>query len=390
MKTKSFILCTGVLTLIAQASVAQFADTPDFVLDGLIGPFNFAVGDLNNDGKPDLVVTSWVRLPGAKEAYDDSKSCVNVYFQKEGRFRASPDKSLSVKNPIGLAFGDFDKDRRNDLVVGVGRGLHVFLGSENLTRDHGCVNINGGGSTVRACNLNKEGLCDFLSGPVWMKWHGADQFKHGYVSGPAANDNGDTLTTDFNHDGETDILTKSRDNKTLRILYGPMLAMMVRPKDLWQFTTLTAPLPLSSMAVGDLNGDGRTDIIVSAAFHTEGGRRKTFIYNQNSPLNFTDDAHPSVTIEGICGELAVADVNGDGLDDLVIAEAATTKTHVFLQKKSQPFATSARDADRTLMIGNNHHVILADLNDDGLPDLIHTDGRSTVRVSLNNTSRTPR
>jgi len=85
MKTKSFILCTGVLTLVAQASVAQFADTPDFVLDGLIGPFNFAVGDLNNDGKPDLVVTSWVRLPGAKEAYDDSKSCVNVYFQKEGR-----------------------------------------------------------------------------------------------------------------------------------------------------------------------------------------------------------------------------------------------------------------------------------------------------------------
>jgi hypothetical protein len=42
------------------------------------------------------------------------------------------------------------------------------------------------------------------------------------------------------------------------------------------------------------------------------------------------------------------------------------------------------------MIGNTHHVILADLNDDGLPDLIHTDGRSTVRVSLNNISRTPR
>ena len=377
------------LALTAGPGLCQFADTPAHVIGNIPAPYAVAAGDLNNDGLPDLLVSSWFRLPGPGEAYDDTKSRVLLYFQKEGEFAAPADRQLVVKNPLGLAVGDFDNDGANDLAVGPYGSLHLYLGSEELAQDHSCADINGPIGDPRPCKLNRTGLTDFLSGPVWIKWLGGDQFQHGYFYGPDVNDNRGSIPADFNHDGETDVLLMSRDGRSLRIYYGPLVSMSVRPGDLFLSATLLSPQQVSEMAVGDLNDDGRLDVVTASSFSPIPAERNILLYYQNSPLHFTENAGPSATISELCGRLVVADLNADGLDDLVVAEAGADRVFVFLQKKGRPIGMSAKDADQVLTVGNNHALTLANLNRDGLPDLVHSDGRSTIRVHFNVARRKP-
>ena len=383
-------LCAAALALAARTALCQFAEKPDIVLSGIPLPLNVAAGDLNGDGKADLLVSSWSRVAGPKERYDDSKGRVLIFYQKDGAFRAPTDRELAVANPMGLAVGDFDNDGKNDLAVAPYGALHIFLGRDNLAASVSVLDKNGMVANVWPCKLNKAGLRDFLSGPVWIKWLGQERFDHGYVYGPASHDNRFSLPADLNNDGEMDILVAPREAGELRVYYGPLLSMAVRPADLSQFVTLAAPLPAAGLAVGDLNGDGRLDIVAPSAFSRNPEERKVVIYFQNAPLGFTEKAKPSAVIEGVCGRVAVADVNGDGLDDLAVAEAGAERLHFFLQENGKPLATSVKDGGQTLTIGNNHAFALADLNGDGLPDLVHSDGRSVIRVFLNRAARTAR
>ena len=375
------------LALTASPAWSQFTAQPACVIGEIPGPYAVTAGDLNGDGRPDLVVSSWFSVPGEREAYDESKSRVYIYYQRDGFFRAPADRELVVKSPQGLAIGDFDRDGRNDLAVAPHGTLHLFLGSENFDKDHDCPDINGPSGDPRPCRLGTTGLRDFLLGPVWLKWLGGDQFQHGYFHGPLANDNRGSLPADFNQDGDDDVLLLPRDGQTLRVYYGPLVEMLVRQQDLSQSVTLASPLPLASATVGDLNGDGRLDIVSASQFSPNPAERSIFVHHQNSPLHFTEQAEPSVRINGLCGSIAVADLNGDSLDDLAVTEAGSERFLVFLQRPGKPFATSVEGADQVLPVGNNHTYTLGDLNGDGTPDLIHADGRNTVRIFLGATPR---
>lgn len=371
----------GVAVGVSLAHADCFPKAPSATLPGVPLPLSLSVGDVNGDGKPDLIVSSWVRVPGPTEKYDDSKSRVLLFYQKDGAYKMPADRELAVKNPMTTAAGDFDRDGKPDLVVSPYGPVMLFLGKEDFKTGHECPDINGGGGQMLAAKLDKEGVFDFLSGPVWRKWLGADDWHHGYFYGPTENDNRAPVVADLDMDGQPDLLFQSK-TPTVRLYYGPFLNMLVHTQDLGKFVTLNAPGPVGWLAVGDLNGDGRPDVIASASWDTDVTKRKVSIWLQDSPVGFADKAKPTTGIEGLCGQIVVADVNKDGLDDLIVAEAGDTKVHLFLQKKDKPFATSIKEADETLSIGANHMFCLSDLNGDGYLDLVHNDG-TTIRIFMN-------
>lgn len=357
------------------AAYAQFAATPAFVLPGTFPASAVAAGDLNGDGKPDLAVASPGR-PGR----------VCVYLQKEGFYRLPADREFAVADPVGLAIADLEGDGRQDLAaLSAGSPLRLFLGSENLAKEHAAPNNNRPNAGPLVGRLSKEGRCDILCGPVWFKWLGGDGFRHGYFYGPEANDNRGGVLADLNLDGNTDVvLLGPGPSRVIRLYYGPMLDMLVVPGELSRFTELTSPAPLAECAQGDLNGDGRPDIVASGAAGPDPAGRRVFLYTQNAPLNFTSKAGPSAVIEGTCGALLTGDVNGDALCDLVVAEAGTRRVLLFLQKAGKPFAATDMEADQVLDAGGtNSRCLLADLNADGLPDLVLCDENGTIRGFLN-------
>jgi hypothetical protein len=140
-----------------------------------------------------------------------------------------------------------------------------------------------------------------------------------------------------------------------------------------------------SVAVADVNGDGRPDLVVANETTTVsvllGNGNGTF----QSPVSYTVGLSPT--------SVAVADVNGDGHPDLVTANSGSSysprvgKTVSVLLgngngtfQAAQNFTTDSRPSS----------VVVADVNGDGRPDLVTTNyganayGGNDVSVLLGN------
>src|SRR4029077_1191929 len=86
--------------------------------------------------------------------------------------------------------------------------------------------------------------------------------------------------------------------------------------------------------------------------------------------------------------IAIADLNGDGKPDLIVADDTSAGTVSVLLNKTAPGATVPSFASHVdFAVGSNPtSIAVADLNGDGIPDLVVANsGSNTVSVLLNAT-----
>jgi hypothetical protein len=116
----------------------------------------------------------------------------------------------------------------------------------------------------------------------------------------------------------------------------------------------TGPLP-SSVAVGDFNGDGFSDLVVAtdSASVLLGKADGTFQRAVGYPAGDSPYA------------VAVGDFNGDGIADLAVADIAGGQVEVLLGKGNGTFQAAVSYAVGPLPTA----VKVADFNGDGVPDL---------------------
>ena len=377
MRTAAKACTLAALALVSATALADFPSRPSFVLDGLSCPYQLALADLNNDGKADLAVASWRRKG---KGYDQQQSRVLLFFQKAGTLAPPADVELRVPNPWGMCAGDFDGDGKTDLAVKeTRRVLHLFPGADGFAADHKCPNVNDSDRYVTAARLSPGGLMDFVAGPVWRKWRGGDKFSAGYCYGPKQNDNRFAAVADLNGDGHNDIAFLA--SGLVRLYYGPFTTQTVRPSELSQFVEIKPPAPATALCVADMNADGRADVVARLS-DRKAGRPSTVVYHQNAPMGFIADQQPSLVLGDVWGELDAADLNRDGLTDLVVADSSKGRVHVFMQRRGQLLGTGPADAYQALRV-RNHTVAIGDLNGDGRPDLAVSDGKAAVRFFLN-------
>jgi len=373
------LLLSALILNTSPALRADFAKTPDLLLDGLTCPYQVEVGDFDNDGRGDLAVASWHRLPAKGEKYDHEKDRVLLFFQRpDGTFASPPDREIRVKAPWGMCAGDFDGDGKTDLAIKeTRRVLHLLLGAEDLSVLHSSININDSARYVAAGRLSAGGVTDFLCGPVWRKWRGGDAFAAGYCYGPEQNDNRYGTIADVNQDGHNDMVFLA--SGCLRVYHGPFTSTTVRPRDLSAMLELRPPMPAQGMQIGDFNDDGRPDIVLAVADRA-GGKRGVALYRQQAPLGFAPDSVPTVLLNDVTGGLVAADLDQDKRMDLLVADAVRRRLHIFLQAKGATMRDPG-SAYQTLKV-SCHSVKAADLNGDGFPDLVVSDGRKIIRIFL--------
>ena len=374
------LLCASLLGA-SGALRADIASTPASVLDGLACPYRIEVGDLNDDGRNDLAVASWHRLPVKGEKYDHERDRVLLFFQRaDGTFASPPDREIPAKAPWGMCAGDFDGDGKTDLAIKeTRRTLHLLLGAEGLKTLHSSVNINDSDRHVRVGRLSPGGVADFLCGPAWRKWRGGDTFSVGYCYGPEQTDNHGGVIADLNLAGQNDMVFLASGQ--VRVYHGPFTTMTVRPRDLSALLDLHPPMPAQDVEVADLTGDGRPDLLVAMADRAA-GKRGIALYRQQAPLGFPENPTPTTLLEDVTGSFEIADLNGDELLDLTVADAARRQVHVFIQAQGVTLRSTVGDAYQTLKV-SCHDVKAADINGDGFPDLAVSDGRKAVRFFLN-------
>jgi hypothetical protein len=136
----------------------------------------------------------------------------------------------------------------------------------------------------------------------------------------------------------------------------------------------TSSAPPSGLAEGDLRGNGSHDLVVA---NLNAGTLSVFL--ETSPTSGAYGTPTTITVGGQPNDVQIADINGDGLPDLIVADNLGKVTYL-LQNPASP---GTFETGISLPITNPAitaeglttraiSVAVGDLNGDGFPDLAVT------------------
>jgi len=215
--------------------------------------FRLAVADLNNDGALDIAVA-------------DTASGSLLLGNGDGTFRAGT--PVGASNALFFAAADFNKDGNLDLVSADNSGqmIQLFLGNGNGTFTlHSSYAVATPPIALAAADLNGDGIPDFAAADEAVNDLDSnvtvfESSAGGYVKKeyPYGDEPRLIVAADMNQDGKLDLVTENEFNGTVDLFLNSGTGAFRAPGVL-QDGAITA----ASVAVGDLNGDGKPDIVVS-------------------------------------------------------------------------------------------------------------------------------
>src|SRR5262249_23984357 len=137
--------------------------------------------------------------------------------------------------------------------------------------------------------------------------------------------------------------------------------------------------------VADLNGDGRPDLVVANFFDGD----VSVLLNSTTPGATTASFATQTTFAVGSGPrvVALADLNGDGKPDVIVTNRFDGDVSVLLTTTAPGATTPSFATQQTFTVGAPpDSVAAADVNGDGKPDLaVANFGNNTVSVLLNST-----
>ena len=189
---------------------------------------------------------------------------------------------------------------------------------------------------------------------------------------------------DVNGDGIPDLIVTNLQDKTVSVLLNTTTPGAMTASFSAQSTYAVGSYA-ESVQIVDMNGDGMPDLIVGDyADYTV-----SILINTMAPGDATPSfaAQQFFLVVGGPYMVAIADVNGDGVPDLIATNYDSDTISVLLNTTVPGSATMSFTAPQDFLVGNNpNSVIAADINGDGLPDLIATnESDNTVSVLVNTT-----
>jgi hypothetical protein len=310
--------------------------------------------DLNGDQRLDVIV--------ANEGSDSLS-----VFLGDGAGGFGQARTVSVgSGPVAMAVGDFNQDRHPDLAVANfgSNSITILLGdgSGNFAQA-AALTGSAGLSSVVAADLDGNGIVDLAvlsqTNLVPLLGDGKAGFVPGSPIAFAAGTNMATMAVgDFNNDQRPDLVLGDRGNSRAGVLlgngagsFGPIAYVALTSRS-------------SSLAVGDFDGDGNADAVVltsdGLASVLQGTGTGTLVRKS------------AMAIPG-SSCVAVADVNLDAKQDLVVLEASGNSLSVYFGNGVGGFALSSNGAfttNRTVGVGIGPRAMsVTDLDGDGKVDV---------------------
>ncbi|GAA0706628.1 hypothetical protein GCM10009105_04820 [Dokdonella soli] len=269
------------------AAMPSFAAQQTFVTG--TNPESVTAADINGDGKPDLIVANYF------------SSNVSVLLNTTAPGAATP--SFAAQQTFATGFGpssvtaaDVNGDGKPDLIV---------------------ANYSGNAVSV-LLNTTAPGAAT----PSFAA-------QQAFVTGTAPTS---VTAADVNGDGKPDLIVANANDNTLSVLLNTTAPGAATPSFAAQqaFVTGTAP---TSVTAADVNGDGKPDLIVANA----NDNTVSVFLNTTSPGATTPSfaAQQTFATGAAPASVTAADVNGDGKSDLIVASLSDNTVSVLLNTQYQ-------------------------------------------------------
>lgn len=295
-----------------------------------------AIGDVNGDGRNDVVL--------ATTFYNDPSNdyTLFVFLQTPSGALAAPVRYPGV-NGASVAIGDVNGDGRNDVIATANNAIGIFLQNASGGLDPMVARPSNHSSStntylVRIGDFNHDGRLDVVSMDWGTQSQAVDihyQDANGVLAAPVsytvAHGGWDDLEAgDVTGDGLTDVVVMSGQG------FGPNLGVLPQRQgggfDAPAYYSVADPVTNGTLTkgvgVGDLNGDGRADVAVTWGGNTPSARMGVFTQGSAGTLN----AVASYSAYDLPEPLEVADINGDGRQDVVVLHGAFAAMGVYPQR----------------------------------------------------------
>jgi hypothetical protein len=310
---------------VGSITAGSFAAKIDFATGSY--PYRVALGDIDGDGKPDLVVVN--SQSNTVSVFRNTSSVGSISFAARVDFTTGT-------SPLSVAIGDIDGDGKPDLVVG---NADTTVSMFRNTSSSGPITSGSFASKV-----------DFTTGTK------AVAIAIGDIDGDGKPD----LVVTHDIDNTVSVLRNTSSSGS--ITSGSFAAKV-------DFATGTTP---SGVAIGDIDGDGKLDlVVVSYRSGTVSVFRNTSSVGSITSGSFA--AKVDLATETFPYGIAIGDIDGDGKPDLVVNYATVNTVSVFRNTSSSGSITSgsfAAKVDFTTGASPSSDVAIGDLDGDGKPDLV--------------------
>lgn len=288
-------------------------------------------------------------------------------------------------DPVGVPFGielvDIDEDGRTDLAFTNGTSLSV----KGNTSRPGSISFGNTYTITTMSTINLLAKGDFDGDgriDIAGEWNNADIKVFRNLSSPGIFlfGAGVSVTTgtnpqfisvcDFDGDGKLDIATPNRNTNLIAIYRNLTSDSTIVFADTITIAGLNDPY---GIAVGDIDGDGKPDIIVS----NHASDSLSIFRNVSTVGNITFGPRFDAHVSSQPVYIAFGDLDGDGLNDLAVV--TTSGAISVLRNTSSPGSLSfAAKVDFAVGVAGANIIAITDYDGDGKPDISVTSGTNVT------------